>query len=420
MLAEQQVRQLLDEDARGELSVNARLPRQDGGKPPGAMLSRPFRDRYHHQRQRGPRKHESRLNEVPLPWTRCIVNKQDRFHSSQAVRDGSIADLGWLSRGSRGHHAFAAHQSWVTKQAAEGPRKHGTRREGEGGGPRPRRTGSRTISADGGGMTELDWEAGTDSTPMLRFLLGGGKLSQRKAGLFAAAVCRRIWRLLTDDRSHRAVETTERFADGLATTEQVSAAVTDAWRAPQDFEDVPAWAAAFVGTGHIIPAGKAALVTALSAAGSFTDRLGRLEARHESYVAYDIALAEVEGHAQQAMHWDEHLAACEARSKDDVTRRELANQAALLRDILGPLPFRPLPSIAPTLLAGEDGAIVRMTNAIYDDRILPSGEFDRERLGVLADALEEVGADTFLVEHLRSPGPHVRGCVVVDLLTNRK
>jgi hypothetical protein len=36
---------------------------------------------------------------------------------------------------------------------------------------------------------------------------------------------------------------------------------------------------------------------------------------------------------------------------------------------------------------------------------------------VLADALEEAGCgDADLLGHLRSPGPHVRGCLAVDLL----
>jgi hypothetical protein len=39
---------------------------------------------------------------------------------------------------------------------------------------------------------------------------------------------------------------------------------------------------------------------------------------------------------------------------------------------------------------------------------------------VLADALEEAGADAALLDHLRGPAPHVRGCHVVDLLTSRE
>jgi hypothetical protein len=43
------------------------------------------------------------------------------------------------------------------------------------------------------------------------------------------------------------------------------------------------------------------------------------------------------------------------------------------------------------------------------------------RLAVLADALEEVGcADEGILRHLRSDGPHVRGCFVVDAVLDRE
>jgi hypothetical protein len=39
---------------------------------------------------------------------------------------------------------------------------------------------------------------------------------------------------------------------------------------------------------------------------------------------------------------------------------------------------------------------------------------------VLADMLEEAGcSDPQLLGHLRSPGPHVRGCFAVDALLGR-
>jgi hypothetical protein len=53
------------------------------------------------------------------------------------------------------------------------------------------------------------------------------------------------------------------------------------------------------------------------------------------------------------------------------------------------------------------------------ERELPNGHLDGHRLAVLADALEEAGADGELVEHLRGPGPHYRGCHVVDLILQK-
>jgi len=42
-------------------------------------------------------------------------------------------------------------------------------------------------------------------------------------------------------------------------------------------------------------------------------------------------------------------------------------------------------------------------------------------LAILADALEEAGcADTDILDHLRGPGPHVRGCWAVDLILGKQ
>ena len=48
------------------------------------------------------------------------------------------------------------------------------------------------------------------------------------------------------------------------------------------------------------------------------------------------------------------------------------------------------------------------------------GPLDSDRLAVLADALEEAGCENEdILQHLRGPGPHVRGCWVVDLVLGK-
>jgi hypothetical protein len=75
--------------------------------------------------------------------------------------------------------------------------------------------------------------------------------------------------------------------------------------------------------------------------------------------------------------------------------------------------------LAPTLLAWNAGTVTQLARGVYVERLMPSGHLDPARLAVLADALEEAGAPAPLLEHLRSPGPHVRGCVAVDAVLGR-
>ena len=98
--------------------------------------------------------------------------------------------------------------------------------------------------------------------------------------------------------------------------------------------------------------------------------------------------------------------------KRDAQRR----QCDLLRDMFGN-PFRPLPPPQPLLLAWDDALVVKMAAAIYEERLLPSGHLENLRLAVLSDALQDAGCtDESILDHLRGPGPHVRGCHVVDLI----
>src|SRR5262249_51141186 len=71
-------------------------------------------------------------------------------------------------------------------------------------------------------MTEHDWLECDHSKPMLDFLIH--KASGRKFRLFAVACCRRIWIHLRDERAREAVEVAERFAEGSADKQELTAA----------------------------------------------------------------------------------------------------------------------------------------------------------------------------------------------------
>jgi len=58
-------------------------------------------------------------------------------------------------------------------------------------------------------------------------------------------------------------------------------------------------------------------------------------------------------------------------------------------------------------------AVLHLAQAIYDDRAF-------DQLPILADALQEAGCTSReVLDHCRSPGPHVRGCWVVDLILGK-
>jgi hypothetical protein len=99
-----------------------------------------------------------------------------------------------------------------------------------------------------------------------------------------------------------------------------------------------------------------------------------------------------------------------------LSRREgLAVSAELVRDVRGS-PFRTT-ALSAALLTPT---VTALAQAAYEERSLPTGTLDTQRLAVLSDALEESGcADAAILGHLRGPGPHVRGCFALDAILGR-
>jgi hypothetical protein len=98
----------------------------------------------------------------------------------------------------------------------------------------------------------------------------------------------------------------------------------------------------------------------------------------------------------------------------EVVAAEWRRLAAIVRDLFNP--FHPV-AVDPAWLTWHGGTVVELARLAYDERELPRGTLNKVRLAVLADALEEAGcADEHVLDHLRGPAEHVRGCWVVDLI----
>jgi hypothetical protein len=98
----------------------------------------------------------------------------------------------------------------------------------------------------------------------------------------------------------------------------------------------------------------------------------------------------------------------------------ISKQSSILRCVFGN-PFRPS-KLDPSWLVWNGGAVPNVAAAAYEQRSLPSGHLDNDRLAVLADMLEEAGAtDAALLSHLREPGAvHVRGCWAIDIILGKE
>jgi hypothetical protein len=225
-------------------------------------------------------------------------------------------------------------------------------------------------------MTEVEWLACVDPSQMLAFLEGMGCGSNRKLRLFAVACCRRIWSGLQDERSRAAVEAAERFADGQATQVELRAAFTAAYAAVDDCRSFS-------------PSSEYQAIAAfLTAARCITESVTKVPENEDAN--------EVAAHV-----WS---FAIDGKIADNERQ-----QLVLLRDISGN-PFRP---VSFSLEWRTDTAL-SLARQMYESR-------DFSAMPILADALQDAGCDSDdVLNHCRGPGPHVRGCWVVDLVLGKE
>jgi hypothetical protein len=206
---------------------------------------------------------------------------------------------------------------------------------------------------------------------MLSFL--EGRASDRKLRLFIVGCCRGFWGGLRDERSRTAVEIAERFADDKATPEELLAAHSAAYAAVDDCSTFSALS-------------EDQAIAAYLAAAANVDEPAAEEAEPEYVALHAVGYA-----------WDGDLAESERQ------------QTALLRDIFGN-PFRPV-AVDPSWLTPT---VVQLARGVYEDRAF-------DRLPILADAIHDAGCeDADILGHCRGPGPHARGCWVVDLLLGKE
>ncbi len=230
-------------------------------------------------------------------------------------------------------------------------------------------------------MNEQEWLDSTDPMAMLEFLRH--KASERKLRLFGCACCRHVWPMFRGQtRDCNAVIVAERYADGLATLAQLKFARKRTSSCERRTTTVDAFDAAYDAS---------------------------FDASHAvRYLTY----APDEGwrlvHNEDGRYVDSGYTDAANR----LVAQQKQGQAKLLRDIFGN-PFR-LSVLHPDCIAWGDSTVSKVARSIYDAHAF-------EQLPILADALEEAGCtEQAILDHCRGPGPHVRGCWVIDLILGRQ
>ncbi|WP_232068401.1 hypothetical protein [Gemmata obscuriglobus] len=230
-------------------------------------------------------------------------------------------------------------------------------------------------------VTEAEWLSADDIWPMKNYLWETGKYSSRKYRLAGCGIYRLIRSGTFSDQESRLLDLAEAFADDPSFAVQVRAYADKADEIPGTFPFEVCWP-----PDH-------------GRYGSET------VARVVSFMQDRLADQWWELHPTQDDDEDE------AQTEAGRCYRRQANAvgATILREVLGN-PFHPV-DLDPEWRTQKVLAFARQ---MYESR-----EFCT--MPILADALQDAGCDSDdILDHCRGPGPHVRGCWVVDLVLGKE
>ena len=257
-------------------------------------------------------------------------------------------------------------------------------------------------------MTEAEWLACDDPKQLLEAANSAGPLSARKRLLIACAVCRASWGNLAEDRARLAVEGLEHIADGSSASlppREMTTATVEV-RSPM------------VGWIHLrpLPIGLPYVVVGSPVEpGTLLCQIEALAVFNSIEADCSGVIVEVCADDQQVIEYNTPLFRLVPTPQAELMADDAARRAARVRDII-PYPPRKRPSFSS---AAAD--VLSIAQATYTRGVRPTGELENLRLSVLADALDEAGcADTAILGHLRSAGPHVRGCWALDLILGKE
>ena len=217
-------------------------------------------------------------------------------------------------------------------------------------------------------MDAESWETSSGDLFRMVLALSPIRLARTKAGkrklrLFGVGCARLFWDAIPDDRLKHGVELAERVADGLESR--------------QALEEVHSDLRYSHAAGRIREPEEWHWVVAKLAIGCCDVK------------ANDVALNSI-GFESMPIPADR--------------RRVLTFRSDLLRCIFGN-PFQK-PAFSKKW---RSETVTALATGIYEEHAF-------DRLPILADALEEAGCDEpTMLSHLRGPGPHCRGCWVLDL-----